>query len=278
MENGKIGVFRLNDYAKRFKNSAKIMGMPEIDEDLFKSCILKYLDCCRKLVPTEEGHSLYIRPLMIATDPVIKVKSSKNYRFMIMSSVVGPYFTSGKEGVKVFCNETFTRAFPAGTGEAKTAANYALSLPHLNVAQSFGYEQVLYLDSVLHKNIEELGGMNFFMLKENQIVTPKLSGTILKGITRDSILCIAKFFNYEVIEREISIDEIINESDKISVFTTGTAAVVVPVLEIGFQKQGEEELVKVNFSVHSAISKLRDHLLKTQYNKTPLSKEWLTIL
>ena len=146
LESNKIGVYRLDDYAKRFKNSAKIMGMPEFDEVVFKTCIKKYLECIRNLVPKEEGHSLYLRPIMFAQDPIIKVSVSESYRFMIMASIVGPYFTSGKTGVKVYCNQGYTRAFPNGSGAAKTAANYALSLPHLQVANKLGYEQVLYLD------------------------------------------------------------------------------------------------------------------------------------
>lgn len=278
LEDGRVAVFRLDEHAKRFQNSAKIMGMPEIDTDLFKECILKYLECCKELVPKEEGHSLYLRPLMIATDPVIKVKSSENYRFMVMSSIVGPYFSSGKKGTKVYCHEMFTRAFPNGTGEAKTAANYALSLPHLRIAQKLGYEQVLYLDSETHEYIEELGGMNFFMIKGKSIITPKLDGTILSGITRKSLLKIAENLGYKIEERDIKIKELIERDAEISAFATGTAATVVPLLEIGFQEKGDDTITKIEFNIHSDIEILRDYLLNTQLNKSELSHDWLTIL
>lgn len=278
LENGEVGIFRLEDHARRFKRSAEIMGMPAFDEELFISCVKKYVETCRDMVPKEEGHSLYLRPLMYATDEVIKVKSSDKYRFMILSSIVGPYFSSGKEGVSLYCNQNYTRAFPFGTGEAKTAANYALSLPHMRRTQSLGYEQTLYLDANTHSQLEELGGMNIFLLKGNTLTTPELKGTILKGVTRDSILQVAKLFDLNVEERAVKLEEILNPGDELSLFACGTAATIVPILEIGFDLNGKEELMKVQYPQNATVLKIREHLINTQHNMTSSSKQWLTIV
>ncbi len=276
IENGKIGVFRLDDYAKRFTNSARIMGMPEIPEEIFKSCIKKYLECCRELLPENENLSIYLRPLLIANDNVIKVKPSDNYRFFIMGSIVGSYFTGDKVGTKVYCDPKLVRAFPGGCGEAKTSANYALSLPSLVRAKSLGFEQVLYLNSENKKFIDELGGMNFFMIKDNKVITPKLGGTILSGITRKTVLDIAAFFEIEAIEDDIDINDLIKPGFAQAIFASGTAATVVPIIELGFQSG--EELKIYKFEDHEYISKIRTHLEKCHRNKSPLSKKWVTVI
>lgn len=278
LADNKIGVYRLGAHASRFKNSAKIMRMSQVSADVFSECILRYLDHCRQFVPNEEGHSLYIRPLMFGSDAVIKVKPSERYRFLIMSSIVGPYFNSGNDGVNLYCHPMFTRAFVNGTGEAKTSANYALSLPHLSHATALGYDQVLYLDSKTNKNIEELGGMNLFILKGDKIITPELSGTILSGITRDSILKIAKKFNYKPESRTIPIQELIDSQDSISAFASGTAATIVPIQKIGLQDKDSDAITTIKFNNDPIIQEFRKYLLDTQINKTEFSKEWLTIL
>lgn len=277
-EDGRIGVFRLNDHARRFQNSAKIMGMPELDPEMFKSCIKKYIECVRDLIPDIEEHSLYLRPLMFASDPIIKVRTGDDFRFVIMASIVGSYFVGGKTGVKLLCNKELIRAFPHGTGEAKTAANYAISLPDLRVANSLGLEQVLYLDSQNKQFVEELGGMNFFMLKEGKLYTPKLKGTILHGITRDSVIKIATSIGLEILEEDININDILYGEGVQGLFACGTAATLVPILEIGYQEKIDGELKSFKFKDHPLFTQIRDCLIHCHLGKHELSKEWLTLI
>ncbi|MFT6632725.1 MAG: branched-chain amino acid aminotransferase [Bacteriovoracaceae bacterium] len=275
---GKISIFRLRDHAKRFKNSAKIMGLPEIDEDVFVECIEKFVKACEKMVPSEEGHSLYIRPLMFANDSMIKVRSGENFRFAVMASVVGPYFTSGNIGSRILVNKNFVRAFSFGTGEAKTAANYALSLPALQYAQANGFEQVLYLDATTKTKIDELGGMNFFLIKEGKIITPKLNGTILAGVTRNCIIEIAKHLGIAIEERDITLSEVLGTPDKNCVFACGTAATVVPIVEIGTQDNFDDEIKCYKFFVSPILEQIRNELISAQSGNSPLSKKWLTYI
>ncbi|MCB9061562.1 MAG: branched-chain amino acid aminotransferase [Halobacteriovoraceae bacterium] len=277
-QDGRIGIFRPDAHAKRLKKSAKIMGMPEINEDVIEDCIVKFVETCKDIVPREKGHSLYIRPIMYANDPLIKVGIGEKYRFAIMGSIVGPYFKSGISGTKIFCNKDFVRAFPKGTGEAKTSANYALSLPGLKHAQKLGFEQVLYLDAMTKKNIEELGGMNFFMIKENKIITPPLSGTILSGITRDSILKIAQYLNIEFEERVIPLIEILQNASTINLFASGTAATIAPISKLGVETGITGEVDTYSFNSGSIIDKLYQTLIDCQLNRNPLSENWIRFI
>lgn len=276
MEDGKFKIFRLKDAARRFRRSAQIMGMSALEEDFFIDCVTKFVECCNDLELTSKEHSLYLRPLLYANDPIIKVRPSSEYQFVIMASVVGSYFSGGKVGAKVYCNRQFVRAFPHGTGEAKTAANYAISLPALKHATSLGFEQVLYLDALKKENVEELGGMNFFMIKDGTLVTPKLGGTILHGITRDTILEIAKHLDIPTEVRDIHYQEIIEPSANQSIFACGTAATIVPIIELGFQDDLDSQLKRIEYPVDPLAVKLREHLVDCHYNKSPLSDRWLS--
>lgn len=276
MENGKFKIFRLKDAAKRFRRSAQIMGMSALDEEFFIDCVKSYVESCSELELTSKEHSLYLRPLLYANDSIIKVRASSEYQFVIMGSIVGSYFSGGKVGAKVYCNRQFVRAFPHGTGEAKTAANYAISLPALKHATSLGFEQVLYLDALKKENVEELGGMNFFMIKNGTLVTPKLSGTILHGITRDTILELAKHLDIPTEVRDINYKEIVEPSENQSIFACGTAATIVPIIELGFQESLEGQLKRIEYPVDPLAIKLREHLVDCHYNKSPLSDRWLS--
>ncbi|MCB0415600.1 MAG: branched-chain-amino-acid transaminase [Bdellovibrionales bacterium] len=278
LKDGAVGIFRLDDHARRFKQSAKIMGMPEFSEEFFKESVIKYIQSVKALVPKEEGHSFYIRPLMFSNDPVIKVHSGYDFRFFIMGSIVGDYFNSGVKGAKVFCNKNFVRAFPNGTGQAKTAANYALSLLGLQQAQALGYEQVLYLNAKGNRNIDELGGMNFFMLKNKKIITPTLHGTILAGITRATILEVAKSQNFEVEERDITIDEVVECSQEISIFASGTAATIVPIEKIGLQEDIGGNIQEYFFHIDPKVEELRNNLISCHKNESSFSQKWLTLV
>jgi branched-chain amino acid aminotransferase len=278
LEGDQVGIFRPELHAKRFSKSAEKMAMAEFSPELFMESILAYVKACKTYVPKEPGHSLYLRPLLFANEPVIKVKSSESYRFIIMGSIVGPYFKNNdQKGSKVLINKSFIRAFPGGTGEAKTSANYALSLNALEYAQSKGFDQVLYVDAMKKEKIEELGGMNFFMVQNNELYTPKLDGQILHGVTRQSIIEIAKELKIPCRERDVLLTEIIS-SDVNEVFATGTAASIAPLAEIGVQENLDQEISNYKFPKHELSLKLLKYLTETQIGKTELSNSWLHVL
>lgn len=275
-----VGIFRLKDSAKRFQNSSEIMSMAPIPEEFFSECVKKYVEVCKDYIPTEDKHALYLRPLMFANDQKIKVASSQSYIFMVMSSIVGDYFAAGNPQTKVLVHEHFVRAFKGGTGEAKTAANYALSLPAVNLARKHGYQQVLYLDAVNKTNFEELGGMNFFWVKDGALCTPKLNGNILHGITRKTVMEIAQILGIKVFEKDMTLAELqTGHADKSisEVFACGTAATIVPLDVIGLM-DNNQNITDYNFEKGPIAQKIRDYLYSTHQNKTELSKKYLEII
>ncbi len=233
---GRAAIFRLDLHAKRFANSAARVAMPRLPEDVFTECLKAYVEFESDFVPMDEGHSLYLRPMMIARDEIIKVGRSKHYSFYILSTIAGSYFhAGGLKPAKVLVNREFVRAYPGGMGEAKTSANYAASLYPQTVAERLGCDQVLYLDGVKHENIDELGGMNFFVVDGKRLLTPKLNGCILNGVTRKSILELAPSLGLETVETELKFSEVVDgiRSGRIrEAFACGTAAVVSPIGEI----------------------------------------------
>ena len=275
---GEAVVFRARDGMERFARSAKLMKMLDLDVDFLMDCLMTYLKEVKDCIPTTKGHALYLRPLLFANDPMIKVKSGDIYKFLIMSSPVGDYFATAKTKTKVLISDQYVRALPGGTGEAKTAANYAQSLPALHYAQSLGYQQVVYVDALTRLFIEELGGMNFFWVEEGTLCTPPLTGTILRGITRKTILEIAKDIGIEVSERKIAVKELRDKvhSGKISeVFASGTAAVMNPLNEIGIQVDGEE-ISTLTFDEFPVMDRLKTILLATQRGESEFSDRYLT--
>lgn len=276
LHDGEVGIFRLNDHAKRFKISAELMGMPSFPEELFIESVKTFVSECKKYVPDLENHSFYLRPLLIASDPVIKVKSSEKFRFTIMACIAGSYFKDENDGSHVLVNKDFVRAFPGGTGEAKTAGNYAASLNALEYAKKAGFEQVLYLDALTKKKFEELGGMNFFIIKDDTIITPKLEGTILHGITRASILEIAKTLNIKSEVRDILLEEVLDRDRVKAIFASGTAATIAPIISLGVQENCQSKIEKLTFEPNPLIFKLKDYLKSTFRGKTELSEKWIT--
>lgn len=277
----RIGIFRLQDAAARFKRSAEIMNMAAVKEENFIQSVSEYVRTCKNYIPYLDKHSLYLRPLLFAEDHKIKVNSSNAYRFLVMSSIVGDYFAATKNSAaKVLVNKNFVRAFKGGTGEAKTAANYALSLPSVNFAISKGYHQVLYLDAETRSNFEELGGMNFFWVKNGALYTPKLDGQILHGITRKTILEIAKLLNLPAYEQKLPLAELIqgHKDGSISeVFACGTAATVVPIGDIGFVDDNGE-ITNYDFSPGPIAKQLREYLYETHKGNTELSDKYITYI
>lgn len=227
MKDGSAAIFRPEENLKRFNKSAHRMAMPDVPAFHFIEGMKQLLTLEDKWIPDAYDHALYIRPFMFASDEVIGVAPSSKYLFMIILSPVGPYFSNP---LKIYVEEQFVRAAPGGVGYAKTAGNYAASLYPARLAREKGFDQVLWMDATEHKYVQECGAMNVFFVIDGKVITPELSsGTILDGITRKSILHLAKSMGKTVEEREISIDELVEGYKKgtlTEAFGAGTAVTV----------------------------------------------------
>ncbi|MBK9257644.1 MAG: branched-chain amino acid aminotransferase [Saprospiraceae bacterium] len=235
IHDGTALLFRPEMHSVRFNKSAKRMCMPEVPEELFLKAVHTLVDMEKAWIPPAKGSALYIRPFMIATDETIGVKASDTYKFIIFVMPVGPYYS---QPVNLLAQDEFVRAVAGGVGEAKTAGNYAASLYPATMAKKEGYDQVMWLDAIHRKYIQEVGTMNIFFVIDNEIITPALDGAILAGITRDSILTVFRDKGFQVSERPITIDEVVeaHKAGKLSeVFGTGTAAVVAQVAKIKYK-------------------------------------------
>jgi branched-chain amino acid aminotransferase len=234
---GRINLFRPGMNMKRVNNSNERMSIPQFDEEFGVEAIKTLVSVDRDWIPTEPGTSLYIRPFIIATDPFLGVRSSNTYKFMIILSPSGAYYPSGINPVKIMIENEYVRAVRGGTGFAKTPANYAISLKAQELAHDKGYVQVLWLDGVERKYIEEVGSMNVFFKIGDEVVTPELNGSILPGITRDSCIHLLKHWGIKVTERKLSAQELFeaNAAGKlVEAFGTGTAAVISPIGELNW--------------------------------------------
>lgn len=235
-KHGEIVLFRPEENWKRLNASAVRMSMPEISKELFMNGIKELVNLDSEWIPEGEDKALYIRPFMIADDAFLGVKPSQTYKFMVITSPTANYY---KGAVSVKIETKYSRAAAGGIGAAKAAANYAASLLPAKLANQEGYDQLIWTDSREHKYLEESGTMNLMMLVDGTLITPSLeSHTILPGITRDSIIQLAKSWGYKVEERKISVEELINnlKENKVSeVFGVGTAATIAPIKKIGFE-------------------------------------------
>ncbi len=261
---GQIQVFRPEQNFARFNRSAQKLCMPPLDEAFALKAMMELLKVDKRWVPSTPGTSLYIRPTIIAMDPFIGVRASYTYRFFIIMSPVGAYYKEGFNPVKIWVTDQYVRAVRGGMGEVKTAGNYAASLYAGEEAHRIGYTQVLWLDGVELKYIEEVGSMNIFFVIDDEIITPALSGSILSGITRDTVKLLAEKWGTPVTERRISIDELItaHESGKLQeVFGSGTAAVISPVGEIKYKdkimKVGDGSVGKWSQKFFKAITDIQ---------------------
>ncbi|MDS9470768.1 branched-chain amino acid aminotransferase [Sporosarcina pasteurii] len=237
---GKIRLFRPEQNMRRMNQSCERLCMPQIDEEFALEALKQLLIVDKDWIPKAEGTSLYIRPFMIATEPYLGVAPSTKYRFMIILSPVGSYYKEGIHPVKILVENEYVRAVDGGTGTAKTAGNYAASLKAQEVADQKGYSQVLWLDGVEKKYIEEVGSMNVFFKINGEVITPELNGSILEGITRKSIIQLLKHWNIPVIERKISMEELKEAHANGALeeaFGTGTAAVISPIGEFNWQDE-----------------------------------------
>ena len=229
---GHIRLFRPKENFKRMNASAERMKIPQFDGELVLEGLKQLLILDKDWIPDEEGTSLYIRPTIIATDPFLGVRPSETYTFFIILCPVGPYYAEGFNPISISVEDEYVRAVKGGTGEVKAAGNYASSLYAAANAKKRGYTQVLWLDGIEHKYIEEVGSMNIFFEFKDEIATPELNGSILPGITRKSIIQLARDMGKNVAERPISINEVFDRhasGELVEVFGTGTAAVVSPV-------------------------------------------------
>ncbi|MBK8081235.1 MAG: branched-chain amino acid aminotransferase [Saprospiraceae bacterium] len=230
-------LFRPEMHAKRLNFSARRMCMPEFPEDIFINAVHTLVNLEQNWIPPQKGSALYIRPFMIAMDEAIGVRASDTYKFIIFTMPVGPYYS---KPVNLYAQDQYVRAVVGGVGEAKTAGNYAASLYPANIAKKEGYDQVMRLDGIHKKYVQEVGTMNIFFVINDEVITPNLDGAILSGITRDSVLKILKDQGNKIIERQISIDEIMEAGKNgqlKEVFGTGTAAVIAQVDKIKYKDQ-----------------------------------------
>ncbi|MCL2077795.1 MAG: branched-chain amino acid aminotransferase [Oscillospiraceae bacterium] len=273
-DGGKIQLFRARDNFKRMNLSARRMVIPEIPEDIAIEALKELIKLDREWVPKSDGASLYIRPFIFAADPFIGVRPGSEYMFVIITSPSGPYYATGLNPVGIYVEENYVRAVKGGTGYTKTGGNYAASLAGQVEAQKHNLAQVLWLDGIERKYIEEVGAMNIFFVINNEIITPELQGSVLEGITRKSVLELCRKWDMKVTERKISIQEIADaykNGTLQEVFGTGTAAVISPV---GFLKWGELAMEINNNKIGEISAKLYQTLTGIQYGKIVDDMGW----
>jgi branched-chain amino acid aminotransferase len=274
---GRVRLFRLPDHARRLNRSAHYMCIPEIDPALVEESIRAVVEVDERWVPKLAGTSLYIRPTVIATETFLGVHPSSSYIYYVILSPVGAYYKEGMNPVRILASDTRVRAVKGGLGAAKTAANYAASLYGAEEAQKAGYTQVLWLDGVEHKYLDEVGTMNIMVRIGDEVITPPLNGAILAGVTRDSALTLMRDWGLRVSERPVSIDEVIAaaKAGTLEMWGTGTAAVISPVGELGFK--GERYIIN-DGQTGALTRKLYDTIVGIQYATESDPHGWTRLL
>jgi len=274
---GSVWLFRPEQNAVRLQRSAHRLALPELPTEWFLGSVNALVEADRDWVPTGEERSLYLRPFMFASEIFLGVRPSRHVTYSVIASPAGAYFAEGVKPVDIWLSESFSRAGAGGTGAAKCGGNYAASLLPQQEANAHGCAQVAFLDSVERRWVEELGGMNlYFVQSDGSIVTPELSGSILEGITRDSILSLARDLGHDVVERRVSIDEWregVTSGAITEVFACGTAAVVTPV---GRLKWDGGEVVSAEDEPGKVTSDIRSALVDIQYGRAEDRHGWMT--
>lgn len=277
---GGIYSFRPEANAQRFRRSARRLAMAELPEELFLDSIRALLDVDRDWVPQDPEKSLYLRPFQFGTEVGLGVRPADEYLFLLIASPAGAYFSGGLQPVSVWLTEDYVRAAPGGTGEAKCAGNYAASLVAQAEAAGHGCDQVVWLDAAEHRWIEEMGGMNLYFVfgsgSDARLLTPELTGSLLPGITRDSLLTLAADLGYRVEEGRISVDEwrsAAASGELTEVFACGTAAVITPV---GTVKARTGQWTIADGQAGPITKRLRSALLAIQTGAAPAPHGWLT--
>lgn len=269
---GRIAVFRPQANHARLNRTAARLAMPEIPASLFQEGLMTLLRTDREWTPHREGGSLYIRPVYFGTDSSLMVRPASRYRFTIFTSPGGPYFA---QPIRLLAEETYVRAFVGGTGDAKTAGNYGGGLLAAKLAQAKGYHNVMWLDGKDREFIEESGVMNIMFVIDGVAITPALSGTILPGVTRDSVLTLLREWKQPVEERPISVDEVVaaHASGRLQeAFGIGTAAIIAPIAAIGYRGKDMEIATGVTDSL---AKKIYTRLTNIQTGKEPDTHGWL---
>ncbi|MBN1626878.1 MAG: branched-chain amino acid aminotransferase [Deltaproteobacteria bacterium] len=264
-KNGDIYLFRPEENIKRFNASATRVCMPDVDENIFMEGMKKVVLLDREWIPKNRGTSLYIRPAMFATEPHLGVRPSKEYIFFIILSPVGNYYKEGLNPVKIYVEDKYVRAAVGGIGEAKTGGNYAASLLASEEAKGKGFTQVLWLDAAEREYVDEVGTMNMFFLINDEVLTAPLTGSVLRGITRDSVIRLCRDWGIWVSERKLSIYEILDaaKSGRLKeAFGTGTAAVISPVGQITFKN---EDHIVAGGKMGEVSQRLYNELIGIQY-------------
>ncbi len=272
---GKVLLFRPDMNAKRLNVTHDRLCMPQIPVEDFVQAVCALVKYEKEWIPEAEGTSLYIRPFTFATDVAVGVHPSKTYRFMIILSPVGAYYPEGLSPVKIFVEDEYVRAVIGGTGHVKTGGNYASSIKAQDKAEKMGYTQVLWLDGVHRKYVEEVGTMNVFFKVGEEILTAPLGGSILPGITRDSCITLLKEWGYQVSERQFSIDELMQAAangELLEAFGSGTAAVVSPIGELNYA--GKITVIN-HFEIGSLTQKLYNYLTGIQWGSKEDQYNWI---
>lgn len=267
-DDGVVRLFRPEAHIARLNRSAGRLCMPPLDPALVLESLTRLVDIDRRWVPTERGTSIYLRPTVIATENFLGVRPAKSYRYFVILSPVGAYYAEGSAPVRILASEDHTRAVRGGLGAAKTAANYAASLYAAELAHKAGFTQVLWLDGVEHRYLEEVGTMNIMVKIGGKVLTPPLSDSILAGVTRDSVLSLLRSWGETVEERPIAIDEIqaaARDGTLEEIWGTGTAAVISPVGEINWRG---EALIANDGKAGPLTRRLYDAITSIQYGTT----------
>ena len=271
---GHIRIFRTPDHALRLNRSCEYVCIPPLDPEMVEESIRALVEVDQRWVPSLAGTSLYIRPTVIATETFLGVHPSTSYSYYVILCPVGAYYAEGMNPVRILATDKYVRAVQGGLGAAKTAANYAASLHGAQEAERQGYTQVLWLDGVHHRYLDEVGTMNIMLRIGDEVITPPLNGAILAGITRESALTLMRDWGLRVSERQIAIDDVIAAAKSGALkemWGTGTAAVVSPVGELGYK--GERHIIN-NGKIGELTQRLYDAIVGIQYGTAPDPYGW----
>ncbi len=272
-QDGSIKIFRPEQHHKRFNRSCQRLCIPEMSKEVFMEGLKQLIELDQQWVPQKQGNALYIRPFVFATDNYLSVKASSSYQFFIITSPVGAYYEEGIDPVSLITSDKYARSVPGGVGHVKTPGNYAASLLPAKKAKQKGFTQVLWLDANERRYIEEVGTMNIFFLIDDVLVTPPLKGAILDGITRRSVIQLARDWGITVNERPITIDEVFEKAEAghlREVFGTGTAAVISPVGKIQHKWQSitinDHKIGPFAQKLYDTITGIQDGRGKDRFN------------
>lgn len=270
-QEGRIVLFRPEENARRFQNGAIRMGMPPVSEEMFLNAVKQTILANKDWIPPAGKGALYIRPLLLGTGVNITLTPAPSFTFLIFVTPVGDYFKGGIRAINLLISQEFHRAHPGGSGDVKASGNYAANFVPLKEAKAKGYAELIYLD-VTSRYIEEVGAANFFCVKDDVLYTPELTGTILPGITRDSIMKLAASLGYQVKEKKIDVDFCLSADEA---FCCGTAAVISPVGSITY---GERKVVFNNGAVGTVTLKLYEALTGIQNERSEDTFGWVHVV